>query len=274
MWPLDWNAGHEYLRVGRHALERWNDVGGVLTLGGSEALGPDAGEQAHALVPAARALYANAPGKKVTLLLESAWLPVMSVDTGAALLSPAQLDALVRHRFGLHHGDIRDPVSALELRIEHQAGRRHALAYGLSPRVKQALIEAGEAIGVKWAAMLPAFGWGRGRLGPTTPRRSTAAWWVWQEQDRLLVARTARNELVGFNPGAARLNDEAGVVRLIESEEARLGVTTRTDSITVALWDAPTDPKRRGERLLWQDIRGSVSQSASAFAPARLQALT
>jgi hypothetical protein len=273
VWPLDRNAGHEYLRVGPHAVERWKDARGALSLEASQALQPDAVAQAQVLVAAVRALYSNKPEKKVTLLLESAWLPVMLVDTGSTPLSSVQFDALVRHRFGLHYGDMRDPVSAWELRIEHQAGRRHALAYGLSPRIKQALIEAGEASGVKWDAMLPAIGWGRQRLRPAAPRASATAWWAWQEQDRLLVARTARNEIVGFNSGAARFDDETGIVHLIESEEARLGVATKTDPITVAVWDDPARARPRGERLLWQDVRGPVSQTASAFAPSRVQAL-
>jgi hypothetical protein len=276
VWPLDRSTSNEYLRIGRHALERWTDVGGALSLVANHQLEPEAIEHPPSLGAAIRTLCPDASGKRITLLLESAWLPVMLIDTGPALLSAAQLDALVRHRFGLHHGDTRDPVSAWELRVEHRAGHRHALAYGVSTRVKQALMDAGEATGLEWGAMLPAFSWGRQRLLVTQRWARTNGWRVWQEQDRMLVARFARNELVGFNAGAARVDDEAGVLRLIDAEEVRFGVAPNADAITVAIWDGAKRTPRVGDRVTWHDVRGlgSLNVSAPSNSQAQVQALT
>jgi hypothetical protein len=274
VWPLDRTTSHEYLRIGRHTVERWNEVGEALSMVASHPLEVDAIEHPQSLGAAVRTLYPDGSGKRVTLLLESAWLPIMLVDTGSVLLGAAQLDALVRHRFGLHHGDARDPVSAWELRIEHRVGHRHALAYGVSTRVKQALMGAGEATGLKWSAMLPAFSWGRQRLLSARRRTQTSGWWVWQEQDRMLVARVARDELVGFNAGAARVDDEAGVLRLIDAEAVRLGVTPTTGAITVAMWAGVRRTPHVADRVTWKDVRGLGSSNASPPSIPQAQALT
>ena len=265
MWPLDRQSFKECLRIGRHMIERWNDADGTLSLVAKHPLEPDAVEPPQSLAAAIRTLYSNAPEGSVMLLLESAWLPLVLADTGPALLRAAQLDALVRHRFGLHHGDARDPVSQWELRIEHRAGCRHALAYGLSPHIKRALLDAGAAVGVKWGALMPAFSWGRRRLRPERQWPGNEGWWLWSEQDRVLVARIAGNEVVGLNPGAQCLDDEQDVARRVDAEAARLGVAPGAEPITIAVWDGRPRATRVGDRVTWLDLRGQGLPSRAAF---------
>lgn len=263
MWRLDWMRGRgsttEYLRLGRHAAERWQEVEGALNLVNRYALDVDATNPLPGLVDAMRVLFPTAPGTQMSLLLESAWLPLMLVDTGSSWLRTPELEALVRHRFGLQQSDPRDPISAWELRIEHRAGQRHALAYGLSPRVKQSLIEAGESAGVTWAAMQPAFSWGWQHLRPMRSWPQATGWWVWTEQDRLLTMRIAKGEFIGLNAGAALQNDEMDILGLIEGEAARLGVAPSRlsgDPVCAAIWGGSAEARGQAKGLTWLDIRG------------------
>ena len=254
MWPRDRKAGAECLRIGRHSVERWTSADGVLTLQATHALPQHFAPRAQDLADAVEALHPSSAAMPITLLLESPWLPVMLVDTGTGLLRKSQLDALVRHRFGLHHSlqgsDGSDPVATWELRIEHRPGNRYALAYGLAPSVKQALMAAAQPSRLDFAAMSPALGWGLERLRPRFAR-----WWLWPEQDRTLVAQVSAGELVGLNAGAPPAADEPSLLRLVEAESARLGVEPSIDPIAAATWDSAPRTSRTNARLAWLDIR-------------------
>jgi len=275
VWPLSRPKAEEVLRIGRHAVERWKAVDGSLAQVSAHALPQDAPPHPQRLAEAVSTLYASAPALPITLVLESAWVPVMLVDTGAALLRSAQVDALVRHRFGLHHSDSLDPVTAWDLRIEYRAGSRCALAYGMPPGLKQTLIDAGRAAGLEWAAMTPALAWGMERLRIAKRWPRTSAWFLWPEQDRTLVARVASNEVVGFNPGAASAGDETTLKRLVDAECARLGIESTTDPIAAARWYAALRAARAGDRFAWLDLseQGSpLATPAKPTPPARVSA--
>ena len=262
MWPLDRVGPNECLRIGRHAVERWKSVNGTLSLQSEHALPQVAVPQPQHLTGAIRALYSTVPAAPVTLLLESAWLPVMLVDTGAALLRAAQVDALVRHRFGQQYSDGPDPVAAWELRIEHRAGGRYALAYGMTPRLKQTLTDVARAVGLEWAAMTPGLAWGMERLRSAKGVTRPTGWLAWPEQDRTLLVRLASTEVVGFNAGAPRVADEASLLRLIDAESVRLGVQSTSDSFAVATWAPTSRAARAGERVVWLDARVQGGLSA------------
>lgn len=261
MWPLDRTVANECLRIGRHAVERWKNVDGTLSLLSEHALPQGAALQPQHVTEAIRVLYSIVPTAPVTLVLESAWLPVMLVDTGPALLRAAQVDALVRHRFGQHYSDGPDPVAGWELRIEHRAGSRHALAYGMTPRLKQTLLDAARGAGLEWAAMTPALAWGMQRLRPAKALPRSTGWFVWSEQDRTLVAQLASNEIVGVNAGASRVADDASLLRLIAAEGARLGVESTSEPIVAATWAPVPRAARSGERFIWCDARAQGRRS-------------
>jgi hypothetical protein len=264
VWPLDRPRSNECLRIGRHAVERWKGVEGTLSLQSEHALPQVAAPQPQHLTGAIKALYSTVPPAPVTLVLESAWLPVMLVDTGAALLRAAQIDALVRHRFCQHYSDGPHPVAAWELRIEHRAGSRYAFAYGMTPRLKQTLIDAAHAVGLEWAAMTPALAWGMERLRSAKALPRLNGWVAWPEQDRTLLVRVVSNEVGGFNAGAARVSDEPGLLRLIDAESVRLGVES-LEPVVAATWVPVPRAPRSGERVTWRDVRG---QGGLSIAPA------
>lgn len=271
MWPRDRKAGAECLRIGRHAVERWTSVDGVLTLQAKHALPQGFAPRPQDLADAIGALHPGSAAMPTTLLLESAWLPVMLVDTGAGMLRKSQLDALVRHRFGLHHSlqgsDGFDPVATWELRIEHRPGNRYALAYGLAPSVKQSLMAAARTsrldFAAAFAAISPALGWGLARFRPSKRWPRSTGWWLWPEQDRTLVAQVSSGEVVGLNAGAPRVVDEPSLLRLVEAESARLGVGPSIDPIAAATWDSAPRTARTNARLAWLDIRDSDGRASA-----------
>ena len=256
MWPLDRFKTEEVLRVGRDACERWKTVDRVLARVSVQALRPDTPLGTQPWSEAISALYLAPPDTSVTLVLESAWVPVVFIDMGTLLLRSNELEALVRHRFGLHQSSSTGPVAGWELRVEHRAGSRCALAFAMPPKLKQALIDAGRTAGVDWAAMTPALAWGLERLRIGRQWSRTVKWFIWPEQDRALVARIASAQVVGLNPGAAPADDEASLRRLVDAERARLGIASATDPIGAARWTSTPRPARTDDNFTWVEIGG------------------
>jgi hypothetical protein len=194
----------------------------------------------------------------ITLLVESAWMPVTLVDTGPVLLRSTQIEALVRHRFGLHHSGALDPVADWDLRITHRAGDRNAVAYAVAPIVKRTLVDAAKELGLKIDAMLPASAWGWDRLlrGKVCP--PPRGWWIWPEQDRTLVARIAADQIVALNAGASRFVDPSSALNLVRVEAVRLGIEAMDEPIMMATWDDFGDERAKVERVTSMSIRGDT----------------
>ena len=256
MWPFDRGRDREYLRVGALGLERWKGVEGGLSLVAEHRLSEVPAQPVQITTAAIAALYPDGTASRVTVLLESACLPTMLIDSGPDHLSKKQLEALVRHRMSLAYDDDHNPVAIWGLRIEHRAGHRHAMAYGLAPDFKQTLLDAGGRAGVTWDAWLPAFSWGLQRLRSSGQRLSAGGWWLWPEQDRTLVARFASNQIVGLNPGAPRAGASADVLRLVDIEAARLGITSVREPIAAASWDSSRGVTRTDDPVNWWSIGG------------------
>ena len=267
MWPFDRGRDREYLRVGAIGIERWRSVEGGLTLVAEHRFAEVPAQSVQIMAAAVSALYPDGAASRVTVLLESACLPTMLIDTGPDHLSNKQLEALVRHRMSLAYEDDHNPVAILGLRIEHRAGQRHAMAYGLAPDFKQALLDAGGPAGVTWDAWLPAFSWGLQRLRSSGQRLSAEGWWLWPEQDRTLVARFASNQIVGLNPGAPRADTSADVLRLVDVEAARLGVTVVREPIAAASWNSLRGLARPDDSVSWWSI-GARAQRPPLFGAA------
>ena len=262
MWPFERAADPEVLRIGRMAAERWARSSTGLTLIASVALPTGRSLKPSDLAPAIAEIYRDNPSGSVSLVLESAWLPVMLVDAGTSVLSTRQIHMLVRHRLGLLYGGSDDPVSGWDVRVEHRAGDRHAVAYGLSARLKDALLATAQSVGIEWRAMTPAFDWGRQQLRPEKPLRQQRGWWVWTEQDRLLVARMASGRVVGLNPGASSVDAEDAVLDHVRTEQVRLGLEPNSDPVLVGHWGPSRAPKRAVDRVVWRGLGASTGSTA------------
>lgn len=268
MWPPDRSRSEEVLRIGRHAVERWGGGAGDFRLVASKPLSLDAFDRLSALRDAVQSLYATPTRVPVTAVLESAWVPIVAVETGSAALTGRQLDALVRHRFRLHHDDPGAKVAEWDLRIAYRAGQRLALAHALEPALKTALVDAGTAAAIRWRAWSPAFEWGWHRLRRTRGRRLDL-WWVSVEQDRSLVARFGGAELRSLHPGAAHVSDQTGLPALIGTEEARAGFVPGLAPIVAVAWDEAPAPSSDDGRATWMSfaqpavLRAAVHRSLS-----------
>lgn len=267
MWPLKRigrRSTQECLLVGRQAAERWSSVNGGLTLQDSVELStavPWAQSLASSILKdAVRALYPTSPSVPVQVILESAWLPVALLEVGSGLLNAAQLQTLARYRFTQLLSDSADPGAPnepLELRIECRAGSRQALAYALAPELKRNFEAAAKASNLQWAALSPALSWGWARLCQSKMWPRSAAWFIWPEQDRTLLARVSGEAVVGLNPGASVVGSATEISRLLDAEGARLGLEARTEVVAAATWrERGFDDDASGiDTLRWLDIR-------------------
>ena len=238
MWPLEFR--HDIVRVGARGVERWAWSPTGLVRAGHEDVGSEvgrAGADPHALAPALRELLAAGSSRRAHLVVESAWLPVLRLETGA-LWSRAQLQALLRYRLAQLFDEPGRPAIAWELMLDHRAGEKQAIGYGLAPAVKEIVARAGAEAGVRWASMEPAFAWGWHRLRRQRPQIAPAGWWLWQEQDRSFVCHVAGRRVRAMNTAAAPLSDAEQCRRAIAVERVRFGVDSNVAGAVVAGWDA------------------------------------
>lgn len=257
MWQLSRLARQECVRVGRCAIERWTTSKLGLTLVATCALPTNAVDTPDCLLDALKCLYSSKPTSKVILLLESAWLPLLVADTGGLLWSVAQTESLVRHRLDTLYGGGAEDVSKWDVRLDWRAGDRFALGYGLPPRAKQFLLEAGERAGIRPDALMPAFSWGWRRLRPCQTWSGRTGWWLWPEQDRLLVGRIERNRLVAIHPSAPVSDTVAAVERLVDGESVRNGAGAQREQIIVAAWRQASRLPHAHGRVVWRSVVGN-----------------
>ena len=263
MWPLDRLSATEYLRVGRHSVERWVGSSSTLSRVGSRALTTTSGLDPDGLVPVIRALYPNKPQSAVTILLESVWLPLLLLEVGPALWTSAQVEPLLRHRLNMLHGVPSASTPGWDICVDYRAGERLALGYGMPSRLRQLLMEVGDATGLQWAALLPSFAWGLQRLRPARHWPGRSGWWVWPEQDRLLLTRIASSRIVALNTGTAFTDDPAQITRLVDVESLRSGSAVRAEPIGAATWVQARHPAVQADRLSWMAIAGRSHPPAS-----------
>jgi len=254
VWPLSRPATGECLRIGRSAVQRWAGQGAGLELVATLPLPANAVNEPECLGQALGELYADKPQGKVSLVLESAWLPLLLADTGGSLLSAAEAEALVRHRLSAYHAGPDDDLSAWDVRVDYRAGDRFALGYGLAPGVKQILLDAAERAGLQLNALTPAFVWGWQRLRPPVK----TGWWVWPEQDRMLLGRVEAGRLVALNPAAALADTSAAIGRFVHAEAARWGMPAASvEGICAASWQPPAQMPAPSQGVAWCSVVGA-----------------
>jgi hypothetical protein len=201
----------------------------------------------------------------VTLVLESAWLPLMLVDMGVTLLNGKQVLALVRHHLGTLYGSPADPISEWDIRVDHRAGERFALAYGLSGRLKGMLLAESVSAGIRWSSIEPAFDWGRRQSAPGQPKDHRYAWWVWREQDRQVVAHLKAGRVSGLHPAMPCAESIDEIVANVRAEEARLGIQTDPDSIGVGAWEPMRQRQDEDRRVSWHVLGTSFDAVGGAL---------
>ena len=252
MWPFDRSSARTYVRVGRHAAEVWQGSTAGLSPRTQHHFEPGRSPTPAELEAALRELLRSTE-TAITFLIESAWAPIVLVDTGDGLVRPAPLAELLRHRFRLAYDRVDDPVAAWSVRVDHRAGNRHALGFALSPQVRDAVVSAASASNAKLGRISPAFDWGWQFLNPSKRGLRRGGWWLWPEQDRMLLARVASGRVVGLHPAVDVAADSKRIRRDVEAEAVRQGIARADEPIVAARWSVAGSTERDGA-LTWVDL--------------------
>lgn len=284
MWPR--RRSQPVVRWGRTSAELWRPVGpdpGRWSCVRAVPLGDVA--TVEAATEALRQLLAFAPSaevRAVDLVVESAWLPVMLLPTGALASGRKALEAWARHRLADLYDDRGrqaaggngfGPVAQWHVIVAHEPGSPAALAFGLPPALKSGAAAAGAAAGVHIDSLQPALVWGWRTLAA---RRSAAAgavreqaWWIWCEQDRALVTCWQRDSIVALEAGAQRPATASQANGSAAMAAVRWGLD-RPTAVTVAGWNPPFDaaPAQGVRTLCLADDATPIKVPAPAVAAA------
>lgn len=268
MWPFE--SRRDVVRAGRDRVEYWAATGAGFALKRSRALGASEGSRTALLAAALGGLLAEADAASesaskacsVDVVLESAWLPVVLLDTGRELWRPAQVEALLRHRLARVYDERGDAVAGWELSVDHRAGDALGLGFGLSPLVKTAVVSAVAAAGFTLASIQPAVQWGRQRL-----KQGREGWCVWLEQDRAIVNHLRAGRVTAMSPAAALPADAATCLAMLRIERLRLGIEKDDVGGVVAGWQQAFELKPQSG-LVWSGLGSQVTAARGSVASA------
>ncbi|MCR5881415.1 hypothetical protein LRS03_00460 [Rhizobacter sp. J219] len=264
MWRLKQSSSREVLRLGRLAAERWKEVPGGLTCVAAHPLTPDAADRFAPLPHAIESLFAQAGDARVTVVLESAWVPLMLAETGRAIWHRSEVEALLRHRFAALHDELTDPVGEWDVRVDHRPGDQWALGYGFSSRLRMALDEASRLSGREWVACLPAWSWGWQRVQPQRQWAKNAGHWVWQEQDRMLLGSFVAGRPVALNPAGRWSHDAESLGSELRVHSVRCGLQSADWHAVVAGWHAASELPASAGHLTWAGLGGQGAKARVA----------
>jgi hypothetical protein len=255
VWRRRQTSSREVLRLGRVAAERWQEVPGGLACVASQPLAPDAAGRFTQLPRVIETLFAQGGDARVTVVLESAWVPLMLAETSRSVWRRPEVEALLRHRLALLYDDPADPVGEWDVRIDHRAGDAWALGYGFSLRLREALAEAARLVGREWAALLPAWAWGWQRSQPQRQWAGKVGHWAWHEQDRLLLGSFEAGRLVALNAAGPVCDNSELLAREVAAHRTRSGLPASEWPVVAITWRAATDLPARAGQVVWQGLK-------------------
>ncbi len=265
MWPLDLGRGGDVVRIGAHAVELWRGSSSGVAMVARELL-PRRGSiyDASVLAEPLHALAARIERMRASVVLESAFAPVLLADTGGLLTNNPQIEALLRHRFGLAYGGEGTDVSTWKLRTGYRFGDRYALGFALAPAVESLLSEVGQKAKVVFTAWSPALAWSLDRFSPWRHWPERSGWWLWPEQDRSLLAFFDRGRVEMLNPALPAGDTVHEIEQSIAVEQIRAGVDVGDRPIGVAHWHAGDRPKGVSDRVTWFPVESMEVDAARA----------
>lgn len=261
-----WRREAWLLRVGREQVELWSGSPGRLVreavqpLGAMATEGPQAGALSAALAGLWPQVALPGPGGRrgrVAVIVESAWMPVLLLSTGA-LWRSADTMALARHRLGEVHGP---SAASWEVRVDHRPGDAHGLAFGVPSDVLAALRTACEAVRLDPGGVQPALAWGFNATRALVPTRR-AGWWLWPEQDRHLLAHVDRGGITSLNPAlpaTLAATGRAGIAQVVEIERQRQGERDDGLDVVAGTWTTPRAQDASLPLIRWARLMGGTA---------------
>jgi len=167
-------------------------------------------------------------GGRLDVVIESAWLPVIAIDTRRQLLTPAELEALLKHRLEHTYLDGSADSQGWETRLSHRPGDDVGVGYALDTRLRRLILAQLASCHVRVLSIQPAFAWGwalsaqdRRRVCAGSPAKSV--WWFWEEGDRHLAALADKTRVRVLNVAAPR-SVEHDAASLASREALRHGI--------------------------------------------------
>jgi hypothetical protein len=226
--------------------------------------GPDLRSLERAIQSLLEPHQADLKGCRLDVVIESAWLPVVAIETRKQLLNQVELDALLRHR--LQHARLDGSTAApeWETRFVHQPGDELALGFAIDLRLKDLLVEQFGSRQARTLSIQPAFTWGWdasvGQRREACMASSTGStWWLWEESDRTLAALAGRRHVRVMNVAAPLLGRQDAKT-LAKREALRSGVQQADTSAVVGGWDgASSRPDPRKPSLDFRRVPGQPS---------------
>jgi hypothetical protein len=228
---------------------------------------------AEALRASLHELYSNknTPFGAITVIVESAWMPMILVDTSTALWSSAQVETLAQHKIGAIFENQSAPSVEFQIRLEYRVGDNVAVAYGFLSSIRAALLKAATGLSLKWDYVVPAFAWGVQRFKPSRKWAKRTGWWAWPEQDRLLLARFSGGRVDNLNAAAQMTVDPANMQRLIKVEAIRTGTPTNGQPIAMATWASVSSRSAGATNFQQYMIAASISRRPASPTASALQ---
>jgi hypothetical protein len=260
VWPFE--AKRDVLRIARQSVELWVREGSGLVraesrpVKGAEGLSAQLGE----LLKAYSGGRKSGPGA-VDVVVESAWMPLVLLETGHNVWASAAVERLLRHRLANVYEERGESVAAWHVAVDHLPGERFGVGYGLPPRVRAAVEEALDAAGCGLASLQPAFQWGRRQSS------AKAGWWVWLEEDRAIVGFLEQGRVTALQPAADLPRSSPDLARLLRTEQLRAGIDGAACGVAVSGWEPPFAIGTTSD-LTWQGVAKALGGLAAAE-PAR-----
>ena len=210
------------LKLCRDRVEWWAPGTTDLEHRGTSLIAGEPGPDLLPLEQAMRSLLeahrTELEGCSLDVMVESAWLPVVAIDTRRQLLSPAELDALLTHRIEHIYRNRSESSQSWETRLSHQPGNDLAVGFAIDIRLKQLLLAQVASCQARVLSIQPAFTWGWDQSGherrqacKASPAKSV--WWFWEESDRTLAALADKGQVRALNAAAPRVDrQDAGTM--------------------------------------------------------------
>ena len=246
MWRPD--SGHEptsLLRLCRDGLEWWVSDKSVLTRRDVRTFDGVFDSDLRLLERAIESLLeargTELKGCRFDVVIESAWLPIIAIDTRRQLLSQVELDALLKHRIEQTYGDGSVSAQVWETRLMHRPGDDLAIGFALDPRLKELIVDRFASGEVRVLSIQPAYAWGWEVSVPDRRKACLASadksvWWLWEESDRTLVSLADRKQVRALNVAAALLGQQDARV-LPKREALRHGLMPCDAAALVGSWE-------------------------------------
>jgi hypothetical protein len=270
VWPF--NRHPEVLVVGRQSIALLSPEGGRLHRRAELAIDAATAADLPALSRAIETILGGHDGRpadvpagtrRLDIVLESAWAPVLSLRFERSGWSKAHAQALLKHRVQHLYGRIPGHKGEWVLDVQSAAGDRFAVGYAVSTATRDTVMQACHAAQAKALSIQPAFSWGMASFKDEFKRSQNGAW-AWLEDDRVLVGLLRNGQLISLDPSAQLPTCEDDLLHIAQAQAMVSGGEFGAGRVLVGSWSRPS----------WVAAEPSVRRSQFAHCAVLLPAMS